>query len=278
MINQDEIVKTIQNQFYDLIYSDSTLTSLMKNYKINIDNEQSFLKGKIENVPNMIYMAIRFGGATFQYEQTAYPFTIIAMSEQNSINVCQRLLSAFAEKYNLNVSEDNQIRQYYVLPTDVENFNEVYNGYRSVFTMSGTFLICEGARVGELIYIQDDGTEWNVERLSKLANSDIQQDTQLFYEHSQNKGQTTKAFVDYGESISTFGTNSFNVTCYLKTNEFCDKVLDAYLGLNKGINTKFKFKLDYGNGRTVTREYRLHNYSENEQIGELTVVSLTFAL
>ena len=133
-INYEEVVQLVRNNIASVMedpYYDG--------YDIEVTSEIQFLKKK-EAYKNRIYIVIKFSPATIFFGQTVLSLTITALSEQNHLFVCQKLLSDYAHKFNLTFDGDN-IQQIYETPTVLLNFNEVYDGFRSVLSMSGTLEI-----------------------------------------------------------------------------------------------------------------------------------------
>ncbi len=268
---QTKIVRLLRNQFADIVNSDR-FYGQFSHLKLYIAREEEFIKTQqSQNLDkNAVYIVIKFGTAVLNYLQTVAPITIIALAEQSNVIPVQDLLTAFSTTYNYNKTANGEISQFYSLPEISSNFNDVFNSYSSVYLMNGSFLICGDSNYNTLTYYYEENGEEKTEEilwLSKSINSDISLDTQPFYNTN-----------NFASSVGSFGTFSFNITSYLMKNKFCEKCIKVAYGELDNVNTKFKIKIEYKNGFTCTREYRLSNYGETVQIGELTGVSLTFAL
>lgn len=148
-INLDfkEIMRTVENQFNDIIYKDS----FYNGYFVTVAEEQDFNK-IMDKSPMHIYIVVKFLSASINYGQILLPITITAVSEDRKLDVCKRLLFEFADRNNLRISEDFTIKQFYTSPQVISNFEEIYDGYRSLFTLSGTFLINRNANPYKYYY------------------------------------------------------------------------------------------------------------------------------
>lgn len=137
MIDFKEITRIIREQFEEIIYNGDCS---YREYFISVAEEQDF--NRIEDKsPNHIYIVVKYLKASINYSQTLLPVLIDAISENGKLDVCKKLLSEYAEMNNLKMTNDDTVRQFYTLPQVSSNFEEIYDGYRSILEMSGTFLI-----------------------------------------------------------------------------------------------------------------------------------------
>lgn len=152
LIEHNEVVNIVKNALLEIMDEDYYY---YKDYNVILAKEQEFIKLK-QAKPNAIYIVIKFGSASINFSQTVLPITLTAMSEQNKLDVCQKLLSDFVNKYNLETNEDSTIRQIYELPVVTSNFNKVFDGFRSILFVNGFFVISKNANFYELESAKND--------------------------------------------------------------------------------------------------------------------------
>ena len=194
MINYDEIIETIRNQFKEILYSDNYYNG----YSVTVAKEQDFVKIRDNKDPKHIYVIVKFQSASLNYHQYLLPLTITALSEQNKLDVCQRLMLEYAETYNLSMSNDETIKQFYDAPQVLSNFEEIYYGYRSMLHMTGTFLVSQDTNPMRFYYytlkIDEDNSVDGIDEdkfLVFLKNNNLSfEETYEYYdENSIGKGQ-----------------------------------------------------------------------------------------
>lgn len=140
MIEFDYMMRLIESQFNEIIYGgDCTY----RGYFVTVAKEQDFNRIQDKH-PNHIYIVVKFLAASLNYGQTLLPITITAVSEDRKLDVCQKLLFEFADRNNLKLT-DGKIKQFYTSPQVISNFEEIYDGFRSILYVSGSFLISEKA-------------------------------------------------------------------------------------------------------------------------------------
>lgn len=259
----EEIMELLTKQFLEVMQKDYDYYS---QYKIRLSNEQQYVKLK-DREKGIIYIVVKFLPASLNFGQTVLPITINAVSERNKIETCQKLLLEFAQTFNLTTNEDETIKQTYTSPSNTSSFNEVFDGYRSLFYMSGTFLISRNSNPYK-IYISGEDKE--IECISVSINLDVQLDT-----------QPTFSGDNFTSSIGLLGTLVINITTYLTNNNFINKALAiAIKDLEKepsGVNTTFTFDIVFKNGYKLSNvNMKLANFSIQENVGEMPVASLTF--
>lgn len=152
IIDNNEVINIIKNSLLETMDENYYY---YKDYNVILAKEQEFIKLK-QAKPNAIYIVIKFGSASINFSQTVLPITLTAMSEQNKLDVCQKLLSDFVNKYNLETNEDSTIRQIYELPVVTSNFNKVFEGFRSILFVNGYFVISKNANFYELESAKND--------------------------------------------------------------------------------------------------------------------------
>ena len=123
--------------------------NILKNqsgYDVNIEvaNEQAFAKIKSFK-PNTIYVIIKMLSSTLTYNIDTQPVQILAITEQNQIDITKDLLTRFTEIYNWDAGlfGATYVKQQYSAPVVLSNFNEVEAGYRSVIYVTGTLYLMD---------------------------------------------------------------------------------------------------------------------------------------
>lgn len=284
----ESILEIIKNQINSILNNDS----FYKNYrnKVEVSNEQFFSKKSFLE-PDKIYIVVKFENANFDIGQILLPITINVASEQNKLDVCQKLLFDFSEQFTLKtIPDDNDfIKQIWNTPNVINNFNEVSYGYRSLLYTTGTIIIGKNSSPLSELYFYVDGNEENQSEQNKINlydltiifsdNFDVDLDSQPFY-------YTNGA----AKSASKTSTYSFSITCFKLNNDFFDLCKMIKRGTTKfatdgvtklgedGISTKFKFSFkDKDDNESWSESFRLVNYTCQQNKGDLPVVSLTFS-
>lgn len=259
----DKIYELIMKQFNEVMGKDPEYYS---KYKVYVSIEQQYVTPD-KREKGAIYIVIKYLPASLNYGQVVLPITINALAENNKIEVCQKLLLEFAQTYNLTQNEDNTILQTYTSPANASNFNEVYDGFRSLFYMSGTYLISENANTFK-VYVTGESEE--VPCLSTGLNFDIQLDTQGTFKSD-----------NFTKSVGLLGTYTMTFACYLTNTPLLNKTLAISLkDLEKepdGVNTTFYFDLVFKNGLSIKNvAFKLVNLSIQRNVSEMPIVSMTF--
>lgn len=229
-------------------------------YNFYISNEQQYIKNS-KREKGAIYIVVKFLPSTLNFGQVVLPISINAIAEKNKIEVCQKLLFEFAETYNLQMSEDGTINQIYTSPSIISNFNDVFDGFRSLFHMSGTFIVSENSNRFSIVF----GGE-NVECI-----------TQNFSYRNQMNVTTKYEVDDLTSSISRVGTIIISFTHFLVDDLITNTILDVALG-NASSNSSFEFNIEFKNGYSLVRDFKLVDFTMQQNIGENPVYSATFTI
>lgn len=283
----DRMMAIIQKQFLEVMSRDVDFYS---QYKIILSNEQQYVKNNERN-PKNIYIVVKFMPGTMNFGQYLYPVNFNALGEGNKLDVAQRLLLEYAQTFNLGEEEtwsetytdngvthtDNYIaKQVYTQPQVMSNFNTFTTEFRSLFYMSGTFLIGKNSMpITKITYYKSasDSTGTDIDFITSSWDFAIQLDSQAFY------GTNSRT-----KSKSKIGTLVLSLVCYLTGNDLCKKVRDmAFDNLAtgtaaaNGIKEKFYFSITFADGHTVSKmEFHLSEASSPQSVGELPLLSLTF--
>ena len=270
VVDKEKILDLIRNQFVSVInnnlglYSDVTLI---------IDDELQFTKIK-DKEEGAIYIAVKFSSVSFDFGETNQEITMTVISEKNRIDIAQLLLMEYVTKYNLHLSKDGQILQGYSTPSVSSNFNYVYDGFRSIIYVSGTFLISEDAVRMSVKYHsneikkddnhEEDGVE-KIEAITHIVSFDNQLDPQAFYRTH-----------NFTESVAKVATFTFSMTMFLVSNLIIvDDALSLMLA-EKGNNTPFEITVSIGN-HSRKSEFRLANAQITQEPTSLSMITLTFS-
>lgn len=260
MINE-EVIELLRKQFYLLMKKDEELQDLT----LSLSTEQQFTKIK-DKSKDTIYIVVKFLEGTLNYNEKLLPFTITAISERNKFELCQKLLTTYAETYNLTTNEDQTITQTYANPVITSNFVEIYEGYHNIIQMSGMMMITRNANSFQLSFKNESGEYEDVDTITNTFSFDNTLDTQPFF----NSNNIT-------QSKAKFGTITINATLYLTDTELVNKVVKiAFKQLSN--DTKFSLKLKHKNGLELIEDFRLVNYTSEKAIGQLQVCSITFTI
>lgn len=281
LIDTKKIVELLEQEFIEVMSKDVNYYS---NYNIILDVEQQYVKSE-DRAPNNIYITIKFAQANINLTQIILPITLNVVSEKNNIEACQRLLLDFSQEYNLqNVDiQDTEreinysITQFYSSPSNSTNFNEVYSGFRSVFFLTGTYLISQNANQFELYYIDDsDNNELKkIETISNNLSFNVVLDSQPYF-NTKNFAESEAKYAVFALGITSYFTtsnNSESPNLYDKIISIISKNLEK---MPDGINTNFNFRLIYKNGVSFDVKVKLHDFSQQGTIGQMPIVNITF--
>lgn len=279
-VTYEEILFLIKNELIETMEDNY---DYYKDYEFVIDLEQQFIKKyDKQNDYNKIFIVLSFGATAVTHGQIVLPVIFKALSEQNRLEVCQSLLTDFALKFNLKMNDEGTIRQVLETPTVSSNFNLTHEGFRSVLTMSGTFIISNDTNPTTLEFFtgeidEETGEEKKVtlDVITYNDNLTIQTDTQPFT--NNNKA------LNFAQSMGKYGVFSFVIVVFLQDNDFLNKVLDIkYIDLDKepmGVDTPFKFNLTHKNGRGFKEtEFRLTSANQSQPLAQHPTMTISFTL
>lgn len=259
----------------ELIKREITIVSRKEEYdgyKIFIANEQQFAKLKNKE-SNAIYLVVKFMQASLNYGQTLLPATITAVSENNKSEIVQKLLLDFAETYNLTTNDDSDITQAFTSPVAIQNFAEIYSGYRSVYQISCSFLVVENANPYEVMF-RNENTSSNGEKIPAISVAvdwSNQLETQPYF-NSEN----------FTRSTGKYATLTVSITLNLTRNEFCGDILAViykdFEKCPKGVDTEFGLLIKHLDGTKFLGNFKLVNVSTQKNVGEIQPIVATFTL
>lgn len=208
-INYSDALFLIRNELMQILQDNYDIYGHLKIY---ISNEQEFIKLK-QQMPNAIYIVLRYGAASVNFGQSVLPITITAIAEQNKIDLVQKLFADFASTYNLTRSDDNTMQQIYQTPAVTSNFNQVYEGFRSVMYVSGYLVVSKTANFFTFYYEKDGNLKTNTQIINgEDLSVSVDIDKEFFY-YVYPTPQNIE--IEVSKNINEFVTykdNSGNVT------------------------------------------------------------------
>lgn len=228
-LNYEEILTLIQGQLMEHMNSEEYFAKY-KGTKIILSKEQQFMKQKDKD-PNAIYIVVRFGAADVMFRQTVLPATIVVLTQQNKVDLAYDLMYEYSQRFTLVRANNDTIQQVYESPSMSGNFNEVYEGFRSVVTMTAAFVIGKNSNEYKVYYYySQDGVNLaeEIPMVSTTFSFVGSPDTQAFY----NKN-------NFVESVVSFGAVSLGFTTFvLSDSKLINDVLDI-LGESNSATSSF---------------------------------------
>lgn len=210
-----------------------TLTGF-EDVQIFISEEQNFAKMD-ELTPDSIYIVIKYLSSSIEYYAETMPIQILVLSEQNSMEKAQMLMSKFTETYNWNVIEENNtyIKQQYNSPVVLNNYVEVGYGYRSVLYVTGTLFIMENLVDVKDVYIDGSTDAYKITPLS----------FNMAYSMSTNTQQLSNKFI--ATSVKTVSTFSISMMIPMLESNLVTKVVKILKGNETGFDGDNEFAITF---------------------------------
>lgn len=299
-LNFDEILSLIQGQLLEYVNAEDNYEKY-KDSNIIMSREQQFMKLKDKD-PNAIYIVVKFGQADVAYGQTVLPVTLIALAEQNRLDLAYNMLFGYAQAYNLQRAAEGTINQVYESPFITGNFNVVYEGYRSAVSMSCAFVIGKNSNDYKVYYYFTENDTLYAEEIPLVSASfgfTGSPDTQIFYNSN-----------DYARSVIGFANIALGFSMFVLTdNRLVNDVLSVMgevgestaviYGTDKNdkgevdakitpetvvansvdgiVNKTFRFGVVYRDGiHARIRDYKLVNAVGSQEMGQIPTLSLSF--
>ncbi len=269
----DEVLTLIQGQLYEYMNAPENKEKY-KGYNLIMSKEQQFMKLKDKD-PNALYIVVKFGAADVVFGQTVLPATITALTEQNRLDATYSLLYEYAQKYNLHRVNNDTINQVYESPTVSSNFNPIYEGFRSIVTMSAAFVIGKNSNDYTVYYYytekQFDGVKNGENTYKDVTYADeVPQisasfafvgnpDTQAFY----NSHDFTRSEIGFGAVTVGF------TTLVLSDNRLINDILDILGTVSPADNDKVFVLGDYTNKYMLDKTIAPSDETIRTKLGEL---------
>lgn len=255
------------NKINELIYANfrrlMNTNEVYNDIELIVSNERNIdtLKPK----KNRIIIVISYFESAITAGQTLLPLQLSILSEYNNIEITQALLYAYAESYNTKENADFTIKQFYLTPVLVGAFTEYYDGYRGLYTMSGTLLISENMNALTDFAVFDGDKYVTLDLISSRINFSIQVSPDAFVDQP-----TANTF-----AVALQGTLTVNIVLYQTDNFLFDEILNmifADLSIDRIYQCRFTYrKVTYSN-----INLQLVDYENANELASLPAVSLTF--
>ena len=170
--------------------------------------------------------------------------------------------------------------QIWLSPEAILNFNNVYSGYRSLFTVSGTIILSDGTirlnkityRYNNPAYGQANEPQYLYEDIPVIGFMDITEASLNPQPYVDTKGRTKS----YGDFI----TNAFSIVTYPNGNlEFMKKIMIwKYDFVNSHQNDDWYLSGDFSTGQDIPEGYAWKCRSANfsQKIGDIPTIEITF--
>lgn len=296
-INYEEMLNLIQSEIVDYMRT-AEESEEYSDYRIVLSSEQQFMKIKDKD-PRNIYIVVKFGATSILFGQIVLPITLTILSEQNKLITTQKLMAGFTETYNLQRNEEGTLQQIWENPSVSNNFNPIYEGWRSIIRVTGVFAITKNAAYYDVTYTHtnSDGTkvEQKIPAVSinlGLANNP---DSQPFYNT-----------YDFTHSVITMGHFTLQMSMFLLNNNMiASKIIDMITGsttdfatdgngelqpiFNRdeygkqiedwqtSINNTFELDIKFLDGRVRHSKMKLINFHINQEIGKIPLFIGSFS-
>ena len=277
----DKIVELVKEEITRVTYLNEDFYS---GYTFKIANEQFFdverdqemiLSNEDGNqttsLQKTIYIVLKFSSTSISFGQNIIPASIEVLSESGSNEVAQKLMSDFTSLYNTSMDSSYKIKQIYQAPVNTSNFNEAFNGFRSVLSIECLYLYSEDAKYSEIYYVttEDDvETEHKIDFIKFGASFSNTLDTKAFY--TSNNGAV---------SIALISAYTISLVVYLRDDDFCNKIISVADGDDDN-NSTFVFHIKRMPGGTTSsrQNFILNGMQEEKPIDDFQIVSLSFTI
>ena len=266
VVNYEIIIELIRKEV-ELLRRENEKYS---NLKIIVEDERLLAKSK-DRSPETMYIQIKFGAASTNFGQAVLPFSMEVIGINQDIQLTQDFLNEFVNNYNRTVSGD--ITQFFLTPVVSQNNLPIYEGYRSLFIVSATFVISNGlASLQTLKYKISDNKYEDNEFLAFNFVGEASLNPQPYSSNIDSK--TT--------SYGSFQTFAFTLVTYPDANK--QLIIDIYSWLldkeRSHINDNFIFSGVFKNISKQFEDWRFKCRSVNgdQKIGEQPLLTITFTL
>lgn len=256
------MIKKINELIYANFRRLMNTNELYDDIELIVSNERNIdtLKPK----KNRIIVVISYFESAITAGQTLMPVQLSILSEYNNIEITQALLYAYAETYNTKDNADFTIKQFYLTPVLVSAFNEYYDGYRGLYTMSGTLLISENMNALTEFAVFDGDKYVALDLISSRVNFAIQVSPDAFVDHP-----TANTF-----AVPLQSTLTVNIVLYQTDNFMFNEILEMIFG-EYTIDRKYKCRFIYRNKTFTDINLQLVDYENANELASLPAVSLT---
>lgn len=269
VIDYQSIINLISQEFYIIKNSNEDFSDI----QFEVGNEQFLSKTRMD-APNFIYILIRFNNSVTNFGQAVVNVTLEALGMNNEIDLTQKFLNAFTNEYN-RVQSGNST-QLWLSPSVSTNMNPVYNGWRSLFIITGSIIIDNSLiKIKQLRFYPYENNE-EFEEIEVIANS-------VHGENSLNP-QPYSNTAGRAKSYGNFQTLGFSIVTYPDSEKYLiQKIWQNLWDFTQShSNDTFRFSFVFSNYNseqpTLIKEFKLHTVDSNEKIGETPVLMASFIL
>ncbi len=274
-----KVLDLVTSEIQDIVNKEP---ELYRGYSIEISSELAYAK-KITFTPKTIYIAIKFLEANVYFEQTNLPVIIDILAEQNSFEVARTLIMSFIATYNLTNDKEGNILQRYDTPVVLNNFNEIGNGFRTLFSCRGGFLISlNNNPIVNIDYIwetkeSDDKIISHTESIKPLVSNwhlANQLDSQGFFETKNLTNSIAQVFSFVINFVVYQFSNShlFNVMLGMLNG---DDDVDGDINYNFN-DTVFNMVITFKNGKSINKNMKFVRMNASQPIDGLPTDEYSF--
>lgn len=225
-------------------------------------DEQTFQKTELDNDKITIVLVSNTG--TCYFNSTVVPITLNVISTENEVAIAKVFADTFASEFTLVdpliTIENAYIQQAYSTPKIQSNFEEIDNGFRSLVSFNGTFVVAYN--IDSVKNLNVDNETISVQALS-IAFS-CSPNPQPFYTSDSRTINMNK-----------FGTFTINFAMENISSTFLTKVSNIVLG-NASLNTTFNFNFLMGQTQITNIPLKLIDWKYKQNKGEVPITTLTF--
>lgn len=265
VVDYESILTYIKKQFLTIRDGIEEFNDIV----FDVGDEQYLAKNNPD--PNAIFILVKFSGATTNFGQAVVPVNLEIIGLNNEIQKTQKFLNYYVNEYNR--KQDGNLTQLYLTPTVSTNLNPIYNGFRSLFMISGTLVIDNSLlKLNKLKYYPDPDSD-EFEEIEVISFEDHGENSLNPQPYSDNHGRV--------KSYGGFSTLGFTIVTFPDS----DKQLIQKIHENKydfthsHMNDTFCFSFDFlGFGETAKQNFKLHSSDFNQRIGENPTLSAAFSL
>lgn len=228
---------------------------------VNVEIHDQLLYLEHKARPDTIYIAIDFGNSDFDGRQANVEITISALTTENEIKPTQDFLMEFVNRYTMQTIESIGGIQQWQTPTDIQNFEEVDAGFRSIVTTSGTVSIMQSGGTVSVSY--GDEKLFIIQNSGNMTNSP---DPQTW--KSADALNLTKV-------MSSTRSVSFQ-TYYDPSSPFCVAAMKAWFGGKADREKIFDLTFSVTGIGDVERKMVISNFQFSQEIGSFLTFIVAF--
>lgn len=220
-------------------------------FTFDVEWEQDFIKMSTCS-PSTIYVVIKkLQDSKVLDVATNLPLQIMILCEENTMNISQEIFNDIANKWNMKFYSKNgtYVKFTFSNPVVLNNFNDMFAGYRSLLYMTCTLFIMEN--IADITDVKIDNEKINL--LGYTLAYTMSTDTQ------QRNRYDNQNYI--GESVKNTSVFSINMNIILKSGDFLTKITNIVNETSDGNDTfVLSFKL---NNVTIEKNVKLTAFTMN---------------